>query len=103
MLADGPPQKGDIAQVLLKRYYTCDTALEKGFLEEYCFKALYGDDKEVFGGQPTNGGIMGIAPLGLMLPCDPNGAFAHTFAPEFSRRFTSSRFLYMRICPLLTL
>jgi ADP-ribosylglycohydrolase len=80
LLADGPPQKGDIAQVLLKRYYTCDTALEKGFLEEYCFKALYGDDKEVFGGQPTNGGIMGIAPLGLMFPCDPDGAFAHTFA-----------------------
>jgi ADP-ribosylglycohydrolase len=78
-IAQGPPQKGDIAQVLLQRYYQSHTVLEKGFLEEYCFKALYTEDKEVFGGQPTNGGIMGIAPMGLIFACDPEAAFAHTF------------------------
>jgi len=40
---------------------------------------MHGDDKEAFGGRPTNGGIMGIAPLGLLYPCDPVRAYEETF------------------------
>ncbi len=82
-VAKGPPLAGDIARVLLQRYFTTESILEKGFLEEYCYKALYGTSKEVFGGQPTNGGIMGIAPLGLITPCDPDSAYANTFSALF--------------------
>ena len=59
------------------------TALERSFIEEYLNKAAFGTDKEAFGGRPTNGGIMGVAPLGLLYPCDPVRAYDECFRNLF--------------------
>lgn len=81
--AGGPPKRGDIVHALAEYYFNAETELERGFIEEYYLKGVYGDSKEVFGGRPTNGGIMGIAPLGSIFPCDPDNAFSHVFQTLF--------------------
>ena len=83
MHAGGLPRKGDIAHALAEYYFLAETEIERGFIEEYYLKGVYGDPKEVFGGRPTNGGIMGIAPLGAVFPCDPEGAFSQVFQNLF--------------------
>jgi ADP-ribosylglycohydrolase len=79
----GIPKKGDIAHALADYFFNSKTEMERGFIEEYYLKAMYGDTKEVFGGRPTNGGIMGIAPLGAIFPCDPDEAFSQIFQTLF--------------------
>ncbi len=81
--AGGIPKQGDITYAFAEYYRKATTALERGFIEEYYLKGLYGQDKEAFGGLPTTGGIMGIAPLGAIFPADPHGAFAHVFRTLF--------------------
>jgi ADP-ribosylglycohydrolase/ankyrin repeat protein len=81
--AGGLPKKGDIAHALADYYFNAETEMERGFIEEYYLKGVYGDPKEVFGGRPTNGGIMGIAPFGAIFPCDPDEAFLQTFQNLF--------------------
>ena len=75
--AGGPPKKGDITHALAEYYFSASTDMERGFIEEYYLKGIYGDDKEAFGGRPTNGGIMGIASLGAIFPADPDQIPCH--------------------------
>ncbi len=81
--AGGIPKEGDIAHALAEYYFNIETEMERGFIEEYYLKGIYGSPKEVFGGRPTNGGIMGIAPLGAIFPCDPEEAFSRVFQSLF--------------------
>lgn len=81
--AGGLPKKGDIAHALAAYYFQAETELEQGFIEEYYLKGVYGEEKEAFGGRPTNGGIMGIASLGALFPGAAEEAFAHVFQNLF--------------------
>jgi ADP-ribosylglycohydrolase len=73
------PKCGDIGRAIGAAYFSASSALEKGFLEEYALKAIYGRDKEAFGGKATNGAIMAIAPVGALFPGDPHRAFDAAF------------------------
>lgn len=81
--AGGLPKKGDLVHTLAEYYFNAETNMERGFIEEYYLKGIYGDEKEAFGGRPTNGGIMGIASLGALFPADPEAAFSHVFNTLF--------------------
>lgn len=78
-----PITAGDIALAMGERYFHSQTEMEKGFWEEYYLKGIHRESKEIFGGQPTNGAIMGIAPWGARFPCDPNRAYALSFDAMF--------------------
>lgn len=69
------PMVGDFAQACAEYYYSHPDDLHRGFMEEYYLSALYGEDKLIFGGQPTNGAIMMNSPLGFICPADPKTAF----------------------------
>lgn len=73
---------GDLRRMYAERYNAAH-GLERGFLEEYYFKAMYGDAKQIFGGQPTNGAIMAMAPFGAVCPCDSQRAFDQAFEAMF--------------------
>ncbi len=73
----------DIAKAYIEYFFRAETEFEKGFMEEYYNKAIYMEDKEVFGGQPTNGAIMGVAPFGIISPCNPQKALNDTFDAVF--------------------
>ncbi len=73
----------DIAKEYINYYHNAKTEIEKDFIEEYYYKAIYANDKEIFGGQPTNGAIMGIAPFGVISPCNPKKAFNDAFEAMF--------------------
>jgi len=77
------PLRGHIAEAIFDYRRTAVNALERSFIEEYQLKALHSGDKEAFGGRPTNGGIMGVAPFGLIYPCDPQRAYDETFRNLF--------------------
>lgn len=79
----GAPRRGHIAGAIDDYSRNASNSLERSFIEEYQFKAQHAEDKEAFGGRPTNGGIMGIAPLGLCYPCDPYKAYSETFRNLF--------------------
>jgi ADP-ribosylglycohydrolase len=82
--ADGDlPLRGDFLKALADAYYASQTELWQGFLEEYVLGGLYGDEKLIWGGQPTNGFIMANSPLGLICPCDPSTAFRLSFQLDF--------------------
>lgn len=74
----------DIAKTFIEYFFTAKTQMEKDFIEEYYNKAIYMDKKEIFGGQPTNGAIMGIAPLGVITPCNPQKAHDDAFEAIFT-------------------
>lgn len=74
---------GDLRKMYAKEYHLANEGLEKSFLEEYYYKAMYGESKQVFGGQPTNGAIMAIAPFGVIHPCDPQRAHDEAFESMF--------------------
>jgi ADP-ribosylglycohydrolase len=73
--AAGDITRGDFARALTDYYYAHEGTLERSFIEEYHLKGFYGARKLVFGGQPTNGAIMGNAAIGLIHPADPKTAF----------------------------
>ena len=75
----GIPLPGDLDRVICKAFFESKSPLERGFLEEYAQKALFGADKESFGGKATNGGIMAIAPVGVLFPGDPQRTFDTAF------------------------
>ena len=79
----GEPVRGDFARALLEYQHTHPGELEQSFVEEYALKGLYGSRKLIYGGQPTNGAIMGIAPVGLIHPADPKRAFQTAFELSF--------------------
>ncbi len=75
----GLPRSGNINHSICKTYFATESILERGFLEEYALKALYGQGKEAFGGKTTNGAIMAIAPVGVLFPGDPYRTFDTAF------------------------
>ncbi len=79
----GLPRRGDLVKACADAYYTAQTDLERGFLEEYVLAGIYGQAKLVWGGQPTNGFIMMNSPLGLGCPCDPEFAFSLSYNVDF--------------------
>lgn len=79
----GVANSKDIAKAYIDYYHAAQNELEKGFMEEYYYKAIYGENKEVFGGQPTNGAIMGIAPYGVISPCNPYKSLCDAFEALF--------------------
>ena len=79
----GVPTDKDLAKAIINYYHAADDGLAKQWIEEYYFKAVYREDKNVFGGQPTNGGIMAIAPLGVINPCNPRQALADAYDALF--------------------
>ena len=81
--AGGLPRRGDLVKACAGAYYAAQTDLERGFLEEYVLAGMYGEDKLIWGGQPTNGFIMMNSPLGLLCPCDPQAAFNLSFEVDF--------------------
>lgn len=78
-----PPQRGDLVKACADAYYAAQTDLERGFLEEYLLAGMHGEDKLIWGGQPTNGFIMMNSPLGLLCPCDPEAAFGLSYEVDF--------------------
>ncbi len=73
----------DLALEFTKRYHNAKSQIEKDFLEEYYYKAIYKERKEIFGGQPTNGAIMGIAPYGVINACNVQKAHDDAFEASF--------------------
>jgi ADP-ribosylglycohydrolase len=81
--AQGKPRAGDVAHVLAQAYHHAPDDLHEGFVEEYYFKALWGRDKVIFSGEPTNGAIMANSPLGLICACRPEEAYQLGFDLAF--------------------
>jgi ADP-ribosylglycohydrolase len=81
--ADGKPRAGDLAQVLAEAYYHASDVMYEGFVEEYYMKAIWGRDKVVFSGEPTNGATMANSPLGLITACRPDEAYQLGFDLAF--------------------
>jgi ADP-ribosylglycohydrolase len=79
----GIPTKNDLSKMYCEEFLNAKDLLTKEFLEEYYEKAIYKDDKACFGGQPTNGAIMGIAPFGVISPCNPYKALCDSFDSLF--------------------
>jgi ADP-ribosylglycohydrolase len=81
--AGGKPRYGDLAHVLAKAYHQAPDDMHEGFVEEYYMKAIWGRDKTIFGGEPTNGAIMANSPLGLITACRPDEAYQLGFDLAF--------------------
>jgi ADP-ribosylglycohydrolase len=81
--AGGKPRAGDLAQVLAETYHHAPDAMHEGFVEEYYLKAIWGRDKVIFSGEPTNGAIMANSPLGLITACRPDEAYQLGFDLAF--------------------
>lgn len=81
--AGGKPRAGDVAHVLATAYHHAPDELNQGFVEEYYFKAVWGRDKVIFSGEPTNGAIMANSPLGLICACRPDEAYQLGFDLAF--------------------
>jgi ADP-ribosylglycohydrolase len=81
--AGGKPRTGDVAHVLATAYHHAPDELHQGFVEEYYLKAIWGRDKVIFGGEPTNGAIMANSPLGLICACRPDEAYQLGFDLAF--------------------
>jgi ADP-ribosylglycohydrolase len=77
------PRRGDLVKACAGAYYAARTELERGFLEEYVLAGMHGEEKLIWGGQPTNGFIMMNSPLGLICPCDPATAFTLSYEVDF--------------------
>lgn len=77
--AQGMPRAGDFGHVLAHAYHHAPDALTAGFIEEYYLKAIWGRDKVIYSGEPTNGAIMANSRrrcAGRRLPrrrCNPAG------------------------------
>ncbi|MBL8134092.1 MAG: ADP-ribosylglycohydrolase family protein [Anaerolineae bacterium] len=81
--AGGIPRPGDIGHVLAEAYHHAPDKLHEGFIEEYYYKAIWGRDKVIFSGEPTNGAIMANSPLGLICACRPDHAYQLGFDLAF--------------------
>ncbi len=75
----GDVTRGDLARAITDYHYQNPGRLERAFIEEYHLKGFYGARKLLYGGQPTNGAIMGNTPLGLLHPADPRAALEVAF------------------------
>jgi ADP-ribosylglycohydrolase len=79
----GEPLRGDWVRTLVAAYEDADDALTRGFLEEYALGGLYDGERPVWGGRATNGFLMANAPVGLIRPCDPEGAYRLSLRLDF--------------------
>jgi len=77
------PTDKDIARAFVNYYHSATGRFSKDFIEEYYLKAIYREDKQIFGGQSTNAGIMGIAPFGAVNACNVQKAFDDAFKDMF--------------------
>jgi ADP-ribosylglycohydrolase len=81
--AGGMPRPGDFGHVLARAYHCAPDELYEGLVEEYYLKAIWGRDKVIFSGEPTNGAIMSNAPIGLIAACRPHEAYQAGFDLAF--------------------
>lgn len=81
--AGGIPRPGEFGHVLARAYHHAPDELHEGLLEEYYLKALWGRDKVIFSGEPTNGAIMSNSPLGIIAACRPEEAYQAGFDLAF--------------------
>ncbi len=81
--AGGMPRAGDLAAVLARAYQHAPSELHEGLLEEYYLKAIWGRDKLIYSGEPTNGAIMMNSPIGLVAACRPHDAYQAGFDLAF--------------------
>ncbi|MDX1522546.1 MAG: ADP-ribosylglycohydrolase family protein [Anaerolineae bacterium] len=81
--AGGMPRPGDFGHVLAQAYHHAPDELHEGLIEEYYFKAVWGRDKVIFSGEPTNGAIMSNSPIGLIAACRPDEAYQAGFDLAF--------------------
>lgn len=81
--AGGMPRAGDLGHVLARAYHHAPDELHEGLIEEYYLKAIWGRDKVIFSGEPTNGAIMSNSPIGLIAACRPDDAYQAGFDLAF--------------------
>jgi len=81
--AGGHPRPGDLAYVMADAYHNAPDELQRGFVEEYYMKTVWGRDKVVFAGEPTNGALMANSPLGLIMACRNAQAYQLGFDLSF--------------------
>jgi ADP-ribosylglycohydrolase len=77
------PSRGEFGHAMVTAYNAATTDLERGFLEEYAFKAIHGSEKLIFAGEPTNGAIMMNGPVGLLCAGAPAEAFDAAYELAF--------------------
>ncbi len=73
----------DLGKYIIEYFHNSKEKLEAEWIEEYYYKVIYKDKKEMFGGQPANGGVMSAAIFGTLYMCDPVKAFQRTFDDLF--------------------
>ncbi|MCP4177740.1 MAG: hypothetical protein GY756_08235 [bacterium] len=95
----------DIDREIINFFHNAENDLQKNWIEEYYYKAIYKASKLAFGGQPTNAGVMSLQPIGILYLCDPDLAFSKAFnlfnytdsysryAGAFSAAMTSAGFI----------
>ena len=81
--AGGMPKPGDFGHVLARAYHNAPDEMHEGLVEEYYLKAIWGRDKVIFSGEPTNGAIMANSPIGIMAACRPDDAYQAGFDLAF--------------------
>ncbi len=81
--ANGMPRPGDLGHVLARTYHHAPDELHEGLVEEYYLKSIWGRDKVIFSGEPTNGAIMSNSPIGLVAACRPDEAYQAGFDLAF--------------------
>ena len=81
--AGGMPRPGDLGEVLARAYHHAPDELHEGLIEEYYLKAIWGRDKVIYSGEPTNGAIMSNSPIGLVAACRPQAAYQAGFDLAF--------------------
>ena len=81
--AGGMPRPGDLGRVLARAYHHAPDEMHEGLIEEYYLKAIWGRDKVIFSGEPTNGAIMSNSPIGLVAACRPHVAYQAGFDLAF--------------------
>lgn len=77
------PSPGAFGRRLIAAHQSASSDLERGFWEEYALKAVYGPEKLIFAGEPTNGAVMMNSPVGLVCPGAPDEAFSAAFDLAF--------------------
>ena len=73
----------DLIKEINKYFHNANNKLEREWIEEYYYKAIYQNDKLAFGGQPQNAGVMALQPVGIINICDPDKAFEEAFKVSF--------------------
>ena len=66
-----------------RAYHHAPDEMHEGLIEEYYLKAIWGRDKVIFSGEPTNGAIMSNSPIGLVAACRPDDAYEAGFDLAF--------------------